>query len=52
MASPFSITNLLQIGFWPCSTFGYALEDKLLDDYTIGEEYVEDAPFVGRMHNC
>jgi hypothetical protein len=47
MASPISITDTLQNGFWPSSRFGPSVEDEIQDDSIIHEKYAEDAQFVG-----
>jgi hypothetical protein len=48
MASDISVSETLRGGFWPSSRFGPDVEDEFMDDGTVREEYVEDAPFVGR----
>jgi hypothetical protein len=51
MASDISVSETLCGGFWPSSRFSLDLEDELMDDGTVREEYTEDAPFVGRRRN-
>ena len=41
------VLQTLQSGFWPSSRFVSIVEDEYMDDGTMHEEYVEDAPFVG-----
>jgi hypothetical protein len=52
MASNISVSETLCGRFWSSSRFGLYVEDEFMDDSTIREEYVEDAPFVGRRRDC
>jgi hypothetical protein len=45
------VLQTLQNGFWPSSRFAPTVEDEHMDDGTMREEYVEDAPFVGCRHD-
>ena len=47
MASDILILETSRSRFWTSSRFGLDVEDEFLDDDTIHEEYVENAPFVG-----
>ena len=51
MDAMISIPQTLQNGFWSSSRFVPTIEDEYMDDGTLLEEYVEDAPFVGCRHD-
>jgi hypothetical protein len=52
MASDISVSKTLRGWFWPSPKFGLDVEDEFMDDGIVREEYAEDAPFVGRRHDC
>ena len=45
------VSKTLCGGFWPSSRFSLDVEDKFMNDSTVCEEYVEDAPFVERRRD-